>query len=34
MGILGILIGVSILLFVKEPERGSFQPKILEAEIE
>jgi len=30
MGSLGILVGISILLFVKEPERGRYQPKILE----
>ena len=32
MGFLGILVGVCILVFVKEPERGRFQAKILEAE--
>jgi hypothetical protein len=30
MGSLGILVGICILLFVKEPERGRYQPKILE----
>jgi hypothetical protein len=30
MGSLGILVGISILLFVKDPERGRYQPKILE----
>ena len=34
MGSLGILVGISILLFVKEPERGRFQPKVLKEEIE
>jgi hypothetical protein len=30
MGSLGILVGVFILLFVKEPERGRYQKKKVE----